>query len=89
MMGYAFVCLWRSALSRSGFCSAPSSLFPAFALTAIACSIVYSFNNFSGTIIGCVADLLGTVIALQLGYFITVVATVLRRRIQVAHRNDQ
>jgi hypothetical protein len=89
MMGYAFVCLWRSALSRSGFCSAPSSLFPAFALTAIACSIVYSFNNFSGTIIGCVADLLGTVIALQLGYFLTVITIVLSRCILLARRNDQ
>lgn len=63
--------------------------FPAFALTAIACSIVYSFNNFSGTIIGCVADLLGTVIALQLGYFLTVITIVLSRCILLARRNDQ
>ena len=63
--------------------------FPAFALTAIACSVIYSFYNFDGTIVGYVADLLGAIIALQLGYFITVVATVLRRRIQVARRSDQ
>jgi hypothetical protein len=63
--------------------------FPAFALTAIACSVICSFYNFDGTIIGYAADLLGAIIVLQLGYFITVVATVLRRRIQVAHRSDR
>jgi hypothetical protein len=63
--------------------------FPAFALTAIACSVVYSFYNLDGTIIGYLADLLGAIIALQLGYFIAVVAIVLRRRIPVAHRHDQ
>jgi hypothetical protein len=63
--------------------------FPAFALTAIACSVVYSFYNFDGTIVGYVADLLGAIIALQLGYFIAVVAIVLRRRFLLARRNDQ
>jgi hypothetical protein len=62
--------------------------FPAFASTAITCSVAYSFYNFDGTIVGYVADLLGAIIALQLGYFITVVAIVLRRRVLLARRND-
>jgi hypothetical protein len=63
--------------------------FPAFALTAMACSVIYSFYNFDGTIVGYITDLLSAIIALQMGYFITIVAIVLRRRLQLARRNDQ
>lgn len=63
--------------------------FPTFALMAVACSVIYSFYYFDGTVIGYIIDLLEAIIALQIGYFITVVAIVLRRRLQLGHRNDQ
>jgi hypothetical protein len=62
--------------------------FPAFALTAITCSILYSLYSFDGTLIGYIASVLRAIVALQLGYFIAVVATVLCRRGQLARRND-
>jgi hypothetical protein len=63
--------------------------FPAFALTAVTCSILYSFCSFDGTVIGFIADLLGAVAALQLGYFLTFLAIILYRRVQLARRNDK
>ena len=51
--------------------------FPTFALIATACSVLYSVFNFNGTMPGLAADLLGVLAALQLGYFLTVVAIVL------------
>src|SRR5262249_47971747 len=63
--------------------------FPAFALTAITCSILYSLYSFDGTLMGYVASVLRAIIALQFGYFIAVAAIVLRRRGQLARRDDQ
>jgi hypothetical protein len=63
--------------------------FPPFALTALACSILYSFCNFNGTVVGVIADLLSAVAALQLGYFLNVAVVILYRRIKVARRNDR
>jgi uncharacterized membrane protein len=63
--------------------------FPGFALAAIACSISYAIYNSDGTIIGYIANLLGVVIALQLGFFSSVMAMILRRRFQLSRRNDQ
>jgi hypothetical protein len=63
--------------------------FPAFALTAMACTVIYSFYNFDGTIIGYITDLVSAIIALQVGYFITIAAIVLRQRVQLARRSDQ
>jgi hypothetical protein len=76
-----------------GFIAIGASLgvlaFPAFALAAVACSILYSVWNSNGTIMGFAADLLGVLAALQLGYFLTVVAIILYRRIQLQRHNDQ
>ena len=63
--------------------------FPAFALTAIICSIAYSFYDFDGTVIRCISDLVVAVLALQLGYFFSVIATILHRRLQFHRRSDQ
>jgi hypothetical protein len=63
--------------------------FPGFALAAIAFSISYSFYNFDGTIIGYIASLLGVLVALQLGFFFSVMATILHRRFQFSRHNDQ
>jgi hypothetical protein len=63
--------------------------FPAFALVAVACSILYSICNFNGTILGFFVDLLGASAALQIGYFLTVLATILYRRIQPICTDDQ
>jgi hypothetical protein len=63
--------------------------FPAFALVAVAFSIVYSICNFNGTILGFAADLLGVSAALQLGYFSTVLATILYRRVHLIRTDDR
>jgi hypothetical protein len=63
--------------------------FPAFAMMAVACSILYSICNFHGTILGFVADLLSASAALQLGYFLTVLATIMYRRVQIIRTDDE
>jgi hypothetical protein len=63
--------------------------FPGFALPAIACSISYSFYNSGGTIIGYVANLLSVLVALQLGFFFSVMARIVHRRFQLSRHNDQ
>ena len=63
--------------------------FPAFALTAIACSVIYSLYSFDGTVSGYIFSLIGAIVALQVGYFIAVVAMVLRRYGQLARRDEE
>jgi hypothetical protein len=63
--------------------------FPGFALAAIACSISYSVYNSDGTIIGYIANLLGVLVALQLGFFSSVMAMILHRRFQLSRHNDR
>ena len=63
--------------------------FPAFALTTVALSILYSVYNFDGTFIGWITDLLAAAAFLQLGYFLHVLAIMLYRRVQLARRNDR
>jgi hypothetical protein len=72
-----------------GFALGAFLSFPAFALMAIACSITYSLCTFDGTVIGYVANLVGAVVAAQLGFFSTVLTMILRRRFQLSIRNDQ
>jgi hypothetical protein len=63
--------------------------FPAFASMAIACSAVYSFYSFDGTMIGYIASLLIAIVGLQVGYFIAIFVIVLRRRVQLARRGGR
>lgn len=86
--------LWFCMLTVIGFIALGSVLgmflpFPAFALTAIVCSIAYSFYHFDGTILRCISDLLTAVLALQLGYFFSVITTILHRRRRFHRRNDR
>jgi hypothetical protein len=50
---------------------------------------VMSFYSSDGTAAGYAASLLIELAALQAGYFAAVVVTVLRRRMQLARRDDQ
>ena len=63
--------------------------FPAFALMAMMCSIIYSFYSFDGTTIGYITNLLIAIVPLQVGYFIAVLAIVLRRHVQLARGDDR
>ncbi len=54
--------------------------FPGFVVAAIVCSMLYSWHNFDGTVMGGAANLLVAIAALQFGYFLAFIAAVVSRR---------
>jgi hypothetical protein len=66
-------------------------LFPAFAMVALACATIYAIGSVIGnwTSIGFIGNLLCAILALQFGYFMTVVVRVLYLRVKIRRHNNE